>query len=75
MNLAMQIKLKRTELGLNQDDLADLAGITRNTMGKLEQGHYHSMNVRTILAVGRVLGLRVIISMEPEIERETAPRS
>ena len=42
----MKIKLARVEKGLSQQDLADLVGATRQTIGLIEKGKYNpSLNL------------------------------
>tara|TARA_B100000315_G_C14218118_1_gene425212 strand:+ start:408 stop:611 length:204 start_codon:yes stop_codon:yes gene_type:complete len=37
----MKLKLARVEKGLSQQELADLAGVTRQTIGLIEKGKYN----------------------------------
>jgi putative transcriptional regulator len=37
----MKMKLARTEKNLNQQELADLADVTRQTIGLIEKGNYN----------------------------------
>ena len=37
----MKLKLARIEKGLSQQDLADLVGVTRQTIGLVEKGKYN----------------------------------
>ena len=39
-NLANRLKVARAERGLSQDDLARLAGVTRQTVSSIETGQY-----------------------------------
>ena len=42
----IKIKLARVEKGLSQQDLADLVGATRQTIGLIEKGRYNpSLNL------------------------------
>ena len=42
----MKLKLARVEKGLSQQDLADLVGATRQTIGLIEKGKYNpSLNL------------------------------
>ena len=42
----MKLKLARIEKGLSQQDLADLVGATRQTIGLIEKGKYNpSLNL------------------------------
>ena len=37
----IKIKIARIERGLSQQDLADLVGVTRQTIGLIEKGKYN----------------------------------
>ena len=39
-NFKNRIKLARVELGLSQEQLANLAGVSRQTIGSIESGQY-----------------------------------
>ena len=41
MNTNMKMKLARTEKNLNQQELADLVDVTRQTIGLIERGNYN----------------------------------
>ena len=41
MKLVTKIKSLREEMGLTQDQLAELVGVRRETIGRLEQGKYN----------------------------------
>lgn len=42
----IKIKLARVEKGLSQQDLADIVGVTRQTIGLIEKGKYNpSLNL------------------------------
>lgn len=54
--VAAAVRAARESMHLGQDDLADLAGVSRNTITNLEGGHAYSRIPRTIVQVGRVFG-------------------
>ena len=54
--VAAAVRAARESMHLGQDDLADLAGVSRNTITNLEGGHSYSRIPRTIVQVGRVFG-------------------
>ena len=41
MTANMKMKLARTEKNLNQQELADLVDVTRQTIGLIERGNYN----------------------------------
>ena len=41
MNANMKMKLARIEKNLNQQELADLVDVTRQTIGLIERGNYN----------------------------------
>ena len=54
----MNMKLARVEKGLSQEELAELAGATRQTIGLIEKGKYNpSLNlcIRIARALDRTL--------------------
>lgn len=46
--IGMRIKVLRKEKGLTQQQLADISGISRVTLGKLEREQLGSITLRTI---------------------------
>ncbi|MHB9093508.1 MAG: helix-turn-helix transcriptional regulator [Eubacteriales bacterium] len=50
-----KIKLARVEKGLTQEELADLVGVTRQTIGLIEAGKYNP-TVKLCLLLGKSLG-------------------
>jgi len=49
-----KLKLARVEKDLTQEQLADLAGVTRQTIGLIEAGKYNP-SLKLCLAISRVL--------------------
>lgn len=59
-NVAKAVKLKRTELGLTQTQLAERAGTTQMTVGKIEGGD-SNVSLDLLSSVMAVLGLKMEI--------------
>jgi len=58
VRLNMRLKLARVEMGLSQQELADKAGVTRQTIGLIEKGRYNptlNLCVRIARALNRTL--------------------
>jgi putative transcriptional regulator len=51
----IKLKLARVEKGLSQQDLADLTGVTRQTIGLIEKGSYNP-TLNLCVAIARSLG-------------------
>lgn len=60
--LGMQIKERRKALKITQKELADLAGISINTMVAAERGQ-GDPKISTYLAICNVLGLKLIVQL------------
>lgn len=60
--LGMQIKERRKALKITQKELADLAGISINTVVAAERGQ-GDPNISTYLAICNVLGLKLIVQL------------
>lgn len=60
--LGMQIKERRKALNITQKELADLAGISINTVVAAERGQGDS-KISTYLAICNVLGLKLIVQL------------
>ena len=50
-----KLKLARVERDLSQEDLANLVGVTRHTIGLIEAGNYNP-TLRLCVAICRALG-------------------
>ena len=55
MIIKNKLKLARVEKDLTQEQLADLVGVTRQTIGLIEAGKYNP-TLKLCLAMSRVLG-------------------
>lgn len=60
--LGMQIKESRKALKITQKELADLAGISINTVVAAERGQ-GDPKISTYLAICNVLGLKLIVQL------------
>ena len=60
--LGMQIKERRKALKITQKELADLAGISINTVVAVERGQ-GDPKISTYLAICNVLGLKLIVQL------------
>jgi ribosome-binding protein aMBF1 (putative translation factor) len=60
---AKLVLIRRTELGLNQEALADRMGTSHSVISRLESGR-HSFSVATMLKVARALDMKLVIGFE-----------
>ena len=60
--VGMQIKERRKALKITQKELADLAGISINTVVAAERGQ-GDPKISTYLAICNVLGLKLIVQL------------
>ena len=61
--IGQTIKQRRKELGITQPDLAELAGVSKNTLYKLERGQLNpSVDILTKLA--KVLGMELKLEVK-----------
>ena len=60
--LGMQIKERRKALKITQKELADLAGISINTVVAAERGQ-GDPKISTYLAICNLLGLKLIVQL------------
>ena len=51
----LKLKLARVEKGLSQQDLADMIGVTRQTIGLIEKGSYNP-TLNLCIAIAKALG-------------------
>jgi putative transcriptional regulator len=56
--LIVHLRRHRTERGMTQEDLAERAGVTRQTIISIERGRY-SPSIELALRLGRIFGMRV----------------
>lgn len=67
MRLQNRLKTYRASLGVNQQELARLAGVSRQTISLIERGDY-SPSVSLALTLARICGVTVedIFSLEED---------
>jgi ribosome-binding protein aMBF1 (putative translation factor) len=70
-DIARQVILRRGQLGLTQQNLAERVGTSHSAISRLEGGQ-HRVSIDTLERVGAALGLRLVVSFE-EVET-SAPR-
>ena len=73
MLLANRLREQRARLGLNQQQLGQLVGASRQTISLIERGDYHP-SVLLALRIARVFGapLEEVFFLEGEEENENA---
>ncbi|HRI07511.1 MAG TPA: helix-turn-helix transcriptional regulator [Nannocystaceae bacterium] len=59
IELGRRIRIYRERARLTQQSLARLAGIATDIISRLENGHYTSPGLRTLLRIGEGLGVSV----------------
>ena len=57
-SIGKQIKERRTTLGITQQDLSELAGISPNTLYKIERGQANP-SLRVLIKIAEVLGMEL----------------
>ena len=57
--IAKNIKKYRTELGISQDKLSKLAGITLHTITKIESGATPDPRIETVKKIADALGVSI----------------
>lgn len=55
-NIGMKIRIERTKRRMSQEELAELANLSRPTIGAIERGE-NSPSVDTVEAIANALGL------------------
>lgn len=61
--LGEQIKVRRTVLKIRQQELADLAGVSINTVVTIERGTGNP-SIKTLVSVCDVLGLQIVTKLK-----------
>ena len=62
-NIGKQIKERRDTLGLTQPDLAEMAGISKNTLYKIETGQGNpTLNV--LHKIAEILGMEITMTVK-----------
>jgi len=63
IEIGKQIKLRRQELKIKQQELADLASVSINTIVAVERGTGNPQ-IETLLSICNVLGLQLITKLK-----------
>ncbi len=67
-DVGLAVKKRRKELGITQPDLAELAGISTNTLYKLERGRGNP-TLQVLVKLADVLGLALALEVKkPKLE-------
>lgn len=74
--VAAEVRVRRTSLGLTQQDLADMAGVSERFVRFVEQGK-RSVQLDSLLALLETLGLELQLStrMRPAARAIDGPRA
>lgn len=67
--LGEEIKKLRKERGINQEKLAETAGISRTTLSRLENGHFSKISVVTLSNILSILGYGICIEQKNPFAR------
>ncbi|MCB4205546.1 helix-turn-helix transcriptional regulator [Deferribacterales bacterium Es71-Z0220] len=65
--LGLFIKEKRKEKKIKQEDLAKYAGISRQTLSKLEQGNLASVSIKALILILDKLDLEIHLTPKKHI--------
>lgn len=68
-DLGLQVRARREALGLSQQRLARLAGLSRATINQLETGALKDLGVAKLAALVELLGMRLEASAQPPQRR------
>jgi transcriptional regulator with XRE-family HTH domain len=68
----MNLKLKRIERGLSQEEFGGLIGLHRTFVGQLERGS-RGINVAELPHIARALGLRQVDLLPEAVDDDTHP--
>ena len=63
VTIGEQIRLRRKELMITQPDLADIAGISVNTLYKIERGQANP-TIEVLVKILDVLGLEITVGVK-----------
>ena len=71
MTLREKIKVERKRLGLRADDLAEMVGVSRSTMFRIESGKIRKVSIDVVASLSKALGVSLgyLLGME---ERDQA---
>lgn len=62
--LGQQIKSLRKERNWSQQQLADMAGLDRTTLGMLERNNYNDIGIRKVQRVLELLDRKLVIGVK-----------
>ena len=62
--LGQQIKSLRKERNWSQQQLADMAGLDRTTLGMLERNSYNDIGIRKVQRVLELLDRKLVVGMK-----------
>jgi transcriptional regulator with XRE-family HTH domain len=62
--LGQQIKFLRKERNWSQQQLADMAGLDRTTLGMLERNNYNDIGIRKVQRVLELLDRKLVIGVK-----------
>ena len=69
----LKLKFKRIERGMSQTELAQKAGVTRQTIGLIESGDFNP-SIKLCVAICRALGVTLNDIFWEEEENETVEK-
>ena len=64
--MGINIKERREELHMTQEELASRSGVSRQTISSLETGKYENVLIGTLAAIATALGTTVDKIFDPE---------
>ena len=66
MTLREKIKAERKRLGLRADDLAEMVGVSRSTMFRIESGEIRKVSIEVVVSLSKALGVSLgyLLGME-----------
>ena len=66
MTLREKIKVERKRLGLRADDLAEMVGVSRSTMFRIERGETRKVSIEVVDSLSNALGVSLgyLLGME-----------
>jgi transcriptional regulator with XRE-family HTH domain len=67
--IAEQVSSRRTELGLSQQQLAELCGTTQSAIARLESGG-RPPRIDTLLGIAEALRCELVVELRPHAEGE-----
>ena len=62
------IRIQRYILRLSQSKLAEKAGVSRNYISKIEQGHTDQVTLKIIIKLFQALGLEMRVTEKQEVK-------